>query len=216
VPDKRRGFCRAGIMTPTHAMSAGTELSSAGQAPLRHLCDPCDFPPPAAAPATSVDRFQRLLESAGEPTQAPMQDSRKGDDLAADSESVAAAFQNVNAWAGTFQASQPLVASPPPVATAILRELAPHLCSAAYVASSSSKDHSHLLIALDGAIAGASAEFVRAGAFLQVRLHARSDAAYRLMSAQRAALSSAVAAVTPLSVSVEVVYDTGEDHGSTA
>lgn len=193
-------------MTPTQAMSAGTELSSAGQAP-----------PSAAAAVTSVNRFEWLLEGAGEHAQAPMQDSRKGEDFAPDGEPAAAPFQNVNAWtAAVYHASQPLVASPLPAATAVLRELAPHLCSAAYVASSSSRDHSHLLIALDGAIAGASAEFVRAGAFLQVRLHARSDAAYRLMSSQRAALSNAVAAVTPLSVSVEVVYDTGEDHGSTA
>lgn len=152
---------------------------------------------PAAA-VTSVDRFQRLLEGADE--------------------SAATPFQNVNAWTGAaaFQALQPLVTTPLPAATTVLRELAPHLCSAAYVARGSSRDHSHLLVALDGAIAGVSAEFVRAGAFLQVRLHARSESAYRLMSAQRAALSSAVAAVTPLSVSVEVVYDTGEDHGGAA
>lgn len=72
-------------------------------------------------------------------------------------------------------------------------------------------DECRFIVSLDHAIVGgASAEFIRDGAFLQVRLHARNDAAYRSMWTHRADLEERLAASTGLTTRVEIV----EVHGN--
>jgi hypothetical protein len=67
-------------------------------------------------------------------------------------------------------------------------------------------DECRFIVSLDHAIVGgASAEFIRDGAFLQVRLHARNDAAYRTMWTHRADLEERLAASTGLTTRVEIV-----------
>jgi hypothetical protein len=72
-------------------------------------------------------------------------------------------------------------------------------------------DECRFIVSLDHAfVGGASAEFIRDGAFLQVRLHARNDAAYRTMWTHRADLEERLAASTGLNTRVEIV----EVHGN--
>jgi hypothetical protein len=72
-------------------------------------------------------------------------------------------------------------------------------------------DECRFVVSLDHAIAGgASAEFIRDGAFLHVRLHARNEAAYRTMWTHRAELEERLAASTGLTTRIEIV----EVHGN--
>ncbi|GFE82381.1 hypothetical protein GCM10011487_43810 [Steroidobacter agaridevorans] len=72
-------------------------------------------------------------------------------------------------------------------------------------------DECRFVVSLDHAIAGgASAEFIRDGAFLHVRLHTRNDAAYRTMWTHRAELEERLAASTGLTTRIEIV----EVHGN--
>jgi hypothetical protein len=50
------------------------------------------------------------------------------------------------------------------------------------------------VLALDHVLPGAAAEIVREGVHLSIRLHARTEHSYRLMSSQREALLRAVSA----------------------
>jgi hypothetical protein len=71
-------------------------------------------------------------------------------------------------------------------------------------------DACRVIVSLDHAIAGgASAEFVRDGAFLYVRLHARTEASYRSMWTHRAELQERLAASSGLQTRVEIL----EVHG---
>ncbi|HEY0682012.1 MAG TPA: hypothetical protein VGD45_06760 [Steroidobacter sp.] len=66
-------------------------------------------------------------------------------------------------------------------------------------------DASRFIVSLDHAIVGgASAEFIRDGAFLRVRLLARNDAAYRSMWTNRVELEERLAASTGLVTRVEI------------
>jgi hypothetical protein len=73
-------------------------------------------------------------------------------------------------------------------------------------------DQARIVVGLDHVLpSGACAEFVRDGAFLQLRLHARSETALRAMWAQRDALASQLAATTGLTARIEIIeaFDDG-------
>lgn len=79
------------------------------------------------------------------------------------------------------------------------------------VERASRADASRFIVSLDHAIVGgASAEFVRDGAFLHVRLISRNDAAYRSMWAHKAELEERLAASTGLTTRVEIVEGYGD------
>lgn len=77
------------------------------------------------------------------------------------------------------------------------------------VERASRADTSRFIVSLDHIVGGASAEFVRDGAFLHVRLLPRSDAAYRSMWTHRAELQERLQASTGLVTRVEIL----EGHG---
>ena len=80
---------------------------------------------------------------------------------------------------------------------------------------SSRADASRFIVSLDHAIVGgASAEFVRDGAFLHVRLLARNDAAYRSMWANRVELEERLAASTGLVTRVEISEGYGDGRSA--
>lgn len=88
-------------------------------------------------------------------------------------------------------------------ATSILLERAPR------------SDECRLIVSLDHAITGgASAEFVRDGAFLYVRLLARNDASYRSMWTRRAELQERLAASTGLQTRVEILEVYGDGRSA--
>ena len=116
-----------------------------------------------------------------------------------------------------YSTAAPVLASEAPVAAAPasddVSELLQRLCSAIYVGEQSSVAGSRMVLALDAALPGASVEFIREGAFLQVRLRARNDTTFRLMSTQRDSLHTALGDVTRLNVTVDVIRDEGAPDG---
>jgi hypothetical protein len=88
-------------------------------------------------------------------------------------------------------------------------------CSAVFVGESPATG-SRVVLALDAALPGAAAEFIREGNLLRVRLRARDDATFRLMSTQRDSLHSALVAATRSNVAVDVIFDEGALDGSAA
>jgi hypothetical protein len=104
-----------------------------------------------------------------------------------------------------------------PVATAPtsdeITDLLQRVCSAIYVGEESSVTSARIVLALDTALPGATVEFIREGAFLQVRLHARNDTTFRLMSNQRDSLHAALGNATRLNVTVDVIRDEGAPDG---
>ncbi|MBM0106892.1 hypothetical protein JM946_19325 [Steroidobacter sp. S1-65] len=76
-------------------------------------------------------------------------------------------------------------------------------------------DASRFIVSLDHAIVGgASAEFIRDGAFLHVRLLARNDAAYRSMWTHRAELEERLGASTGLVARVEIIEGYGDGRSA--
>ena len=95
-----------------------------------------------------------------------------------------------------------------------LTALLERLCADMYVGERSRASHPRLLLQLDGQLAGVSAEIVREGAFLRVRLRTRSMEAYERMQARRAALVEGLAGhVGNVPVSIEIVLDDGVGSG---
>jgi hypothetical protein len=83
------------------------------------------------------------------------------------------------------------------------------------VERASRADASRFIVSLDHAIVGgASAEFVRDGAFLHVRLLPRSDAAYRSMWTHRAELQERLQASTGLVTRVEILEGYGDGRSA--
>lgn len=87
--------------------------------------------------------------------------------------------------------SQTSATAPPPAASAPrdlasteLSALLDRACSSMYVSDRSAKDQC-VVLSLDPVLAGASAEIVRSGASLRIRLLAQTEDAYRAMSRQR-------------------------------
>ena len=114
-----------------------------------------------------------------------------------------------------YAQATPLQAPPASTSAAKFAELLQSACSALYVDEQSSSASSHMLLALDAALPGAAVEFVRDGVFLRVRLHARNDTAFRLMSANCDSLQTVLGDVTHLNISVDVIRDEGASHGRT-
>ena len=104
--------------------------------------------------------------------------------------------------------------APQTIANNDIADLLQRLCSAVYVGEESSPVSSRMMLALDAALPGAAVEFIRDGAFLQIRLLARNDSTFRLMSTRRDSLHATVADATRLNVTVEVVRDEGVSDGS--
>lgn len=76
-------------------------------------------------------------------------------------------------------------------------------------------DASRFIVSLDHAIVGgASAEFIRDGAFLHVRLLARNDAAYRSMWTHRAELEERLGTSTGLVTRVEIIEGYGDGRSA--
>ena len=100
--------------------------------------------------------------------------------------------------------SQPLATTAEPEPSAELTALLERVCSAMYV-SERSVASQRIVLALDHALPGAAAEIVREGVHLTIRLHARTDSSYRLMSLQREALSRTLGSDRRNNVDVIVV-----------
>lgn len=111
----------------------------------------------------------------------------------------------------SFTFAEPAAADPPiPTQTADTTRLIEQATSV-MLGRETRADACRFIVSLDHAIVGgASAEFIRDGAFLHVRLHARNDAAYRTMWTHRADLEERLAASTGLTTRVEIF----EVHGN--
>lgn len=87
--------------------------------------------------------------------------------------------------------------------------------SEVYVAEGSRTSQPRLLLALQSALPGASAEIVREGAFLRVRLRAGSAATYDRIQSRRGMLVDALTDHgSRADVIVEVIYEQGAGGGS--
>lgn len=87
-------------------------------------------------------------------------------------------------------------------------------CADMYVGERSRAANPRLLLQLDGPLAGVSAEIVREGASLRVRLRTRSMEAYERMQARRAALVEGLAGhAGNVPVSIEIILDDGVGSG---
>lgn len=119
---------------------------------------------------------------------------------------------------------QPAITTPvvapaqsPTHANGELAAMLERVCSAMYVGDKSVTTQ-RVVLALDHVLPGAAAEVVREGVHLTIRLHARTEHSYRLMSSQREALLRAVSAGDK-QVDVLVVQNSidrtllGDDHG---
>lgn len=83
------------------------------------------------------------------------------------------------------------------------------------VERASRADANRFIVSLDHAIVGgASAEFVRDGAFLHVRLLARNDAAYRSMWTHKDELQQRLSASTGLVTRVEILEGFGDGRSA--
>lgn len=96
-----------------------------------------------------------------------------------------------------------------PEPSAELTALLERVCSAMYV-SEKSVANQRVVLGLDHVLPGAAAELLREGAHLTIRLHARTDSSYRLMSQQREALFRALGGDRRLHVDVVVVRAANE------
>lgn len=104
---------------------------------------------------------------------------------------------------------QPLTATAEPEPSAALTALLERVCSAMYV-SEKSIANQRMVLGLEHVLPGAAAELLREGAHLTIRLHARTDGAYRSMSQQREALFRTLGGDRRLDVTVIVVRAAGE------
>ena len=97
-----------------------------------------------------------------------------------------------------------------------LTQMLERMCSALYVGEKSVGTQ-RVVMGLDHVLPGAAAEIVREGVHLSIRLHARSEEAYRSMTSQREALMRALNGEGDRRVDVSVVYGDekafGESHG---
>lgn len=84
------------------------------------------------------------------------------------------------------------------------------VCSAMYVGEKNINSQ-RIVLMLDHVLAGAAAVIVREGVHLSVRLYARTHAALRLMSSQRASLIAAIGS-NDKNVDVTVVYGDPSEH----
>lgn len=79
------------------------------------------------------------------------------------------------------------------------------MCSALYVGEKSPGSQ-RLVMVLDHVLPGAAAEILREGVHLSIRLHARTEASFRSMSAERDALVRALSGEGGRRVDVSVVH----------
>jgi hypothetical protein len=90
------------------------------------------------------------------------------------------------------------------------------MCSALYVGEKSVGTQ-RVVMALDHVLPGAAAEIVREGVHLSIRLHARTEEAYRSMASQRDALIRALNGDGEGRIDVSVVHgdekSLGDGHG---
>jgi hypothetical protein len=139
------------------------------------------------------------------------------------SPSTQAARERVAAHAKLQDAFVRAMSSEPPPATIErpaldheLTSLVERFCSQMYVGETSHASQSRLLLTLQGALPGASAEIVREGAFLRVRLRAASDEIFRRMESRRQTLVDALTQHGSYGVTVEVIRDPGASRGGPA
>lgn len=133
--------------------------------------------PGKALPAKNADavqaRFLRAFESPPEPLYAALAGG---------------------VWQRSAIATPAVAPAPPPTqANGELTAMLERVCSAMYVGDKSVTTQ-RVVLALDHVLPGAAAEIVREGVHLSIRLHARTEHSYRLMSSQREALLRAVSA----------------------
>lgn len=96
-----------------------------------------------------------------------------------------------------------------------LTTLVERLCAEVYVGETSRASESRALLALQGALPGASAEIVREGAFVRVRLRAANDQSLERMQSRRHLLVDALTAPGSSSmVTVEIIRDHGSSRDS--
>jgi hypothetical protein len=100
-------------------------------------------------------------------------------------------------------------ASPPSQLPALLRDWCKHL----YVDSATLP--SRVMLALDGALPLAAAEFIREGAYIRLRLHGRDDADRRFLASQTASLRTQLEATGSLEFSIEVASEDDTVRGAT-
>lgn len=97
-----------------------------------------------------------------------------------------------------------------------LTQMLERMCSALYVGEKSVGTQ-RVVMGLDHVLPGAAAEIVREGVHLSIRLHARSEEAYRAMTSQREALMQALNGDGDRRVDVSVVHGDeksfGDGHG---
>lgn len=122
------------------------------------------------------------------------------------------------AWQRPAIATPVVTPAPPPTpANSELAAMLERICSAMYVGDKSVTTQ-RVVLALDHVLPGAAAEIVREGVHLSIRLHARTEYSYRLMSSQREALLRAMSAGDQ-QVDVLVVHNSidrtllGDGHG---
>lgn len=108
----------------------------------------------------------------------------------------------------------PAFSPPRPQSHDQVTTLLQRVCSAMYVGDSPHGSQQRVMLALDGALPGVTAQIVREGSVVSIRLRAGNEAAYRLMSLQRDALIRAVEGCGARQVVVEVTA--GEGDGSIA
>lgn len=108
------------------------------------------------------------------------------------------------------------MAAPAKASGAELTQMLERMCSALYVGEKSVGTQ-RVVMGLDHVLPGAAAEIVREGVHLSIRLHARSEEAYRSMTSQREALMHALSGDGDRRVDVSVVHGDeqgfGEGHG---
>jgi hypothetical protein len=124
---------------------------------------------------------------------------------------------SASVWSQFAVATQPRAMSAPPRASgAELPQMLERMCSALYVGDKSVGTQ-RVVMALDHVLPGAAAEIVREGVHLSVRLHARTEEAYRSMASQRDALIRALNGDGESRVDVSVVHgdekSLGDGHG---
>lgn len=110
-------------------------------------------------------------------------------------------------------APMPTHTPPKAEANAELTALLERACSAMYVGDKSASGQ-RVVLSLDPVLAGATAEIVRDGAHLRIKLFARTDAAYQSMSAQRYTLVRSLGFDWDRSLDIEVV-DPNRPRGGT-
>lgn len=165
--------------------------------------------------ALQTETIARFRQALSEPSSALPEPTNSAASEGRDAGSLAT---GVPAMAGSLYYSLPLTqtAAPPGMAPD-LEEAVRLIEQATSVAMerAARADASRFIVSLDHAIVGgASAEFIRDGAFLHVRLLARNDAAYRSMWTHRAELEERLGASTGLVARVEIIEGYGDGRSA--